>query len=121
LLKLVEVDEHDRERAAGTGSAFPLRRQRLPEKAASFDSGESVSDRLLLQLLEDKSVVKCGGKQVAESVEDQDVLRRKGVFLKAFYVEDAHKRFAIGDRDAQHRARLRKDALHVAFARLLYQ
>ena len=79
FLELVEIDQHDRERASGAGSALPLRRECFPEEAPRLDAGQAVGDGLLLQFLEDERVVQRGGQQVGQRAHDQHILRGEGV------------------------------------------
>src|SRR6202166_4760717 len=121
LFKFVEIDEHDGERAAGTRSSFPLRRQSFPEKAAGFDSSQAVGDGLLLQLLEHESIVQRSRQQVGQRIEDQNILRGKCILVAALDVEYAEQRFAVGNRDAKDGARIRKNSRQIAGQSMLNQ
>src|ERR1700686_2630054 len=121
LFKFVEIDEHDGERAAGTRSSFPLRRQSFPEKAAGFDSSQAVGDGLLLQLLEHENIVQRSRQQVGQRIEDQNILRGKCVLVAALDVEYAEQRFAVSNRDAKDGARIRKNSRQIAGQSMLNQ
>ena len=95
--------------------------KRFPEEAAGFDSGQAVGDGLLLQLLEDKSVVQGGGQQVGQRVENQNILRRKRVLVAALNIEHTEQRFAVSDGNAKNRARIGKNSGQIAGQRMLYQ
>ena len=73
LFKFVEVNEDNGEWTAGARGTFPLGRERFPEETTRLDAGKAVGDRLLLQLLEDERIVQRGGKQVGQSIHDQNV------------------------------------------------
>ena len=106
-----------------------------PERDARFSSELSASkknrrvlmqrkpvgDGLLLQLLKYVGVVQGRGQQIGQGVHDQPVGRLESIFFVAFHVENAEKIFAIGNRDAKHRARSRQHALQLSFARGLDQ
>ena len=114
FFEFVEVDEHHGEWPPGTRSALPLRRQGFPEEAAGLDSGQAVGDGLLLQLLEDESVVQSGGQQVGQRVQNQNILRRERVLVAALNIEHAKQRFAVCDRNAKHSARIGKNSRQIA-------
>ena len=110
LLKFIEVNEHHGKRPPRARSAFPLRRKSFPEEAARLDTGQAVGNGLLLQLLEDESIVQRRGQQVGQRIQDQNVLRRERILTAALNVEDAEQRLAVSDRNAKHRARIRKNS-----------
>ena len=122
FFELVEIDQHHGERPSGARSAFPFGGQRFPEKAAGLDSRQPIGDGLLLQLLEDESVVQCRSEQVGERVENENILRRKRVLVAAFDVEHAEQRFAVSDGNAEHGARVRQNSgADLARQRVLHQ
>ena len=76
---------------------------------------------MLLQLLEDKSVVQSGSEQVRQRVENENVLREESALPAAFDIQCAEKSFAVSDGDAQHGARFRQNRTNLAFQAVLHQ
>jgi len=59
----------------------------LHRKIVSFDAGQAIGDRLLLQLLEYERVVQRGRKKIGQRVQNQNILRRERILLAALDVE----------------------------------
>ena len=106
-----------------------------PEREARFHSADSASQKKRRVLIpvrpsvmdcccsfwKTKALCSAVASKIGQRVENQNILRRECVFVAALDVEHAQQRLAVGDRNAQHGARIGQNPVEIARQRILHQ